>query len=158
MNSRIHLSLCAWLVILTLSSCQKKDKLDLDAPLIQLDASGTFPTTCTELQRGKEYTFQFTFSDQVSLGSYSIDIHHNFDQHSHSTETSSCTFDQKKQAQTPFLFIQAGEISEGTTTYTAKVQVEIPENVDTGDYHLTVQVTDRAGWSSRKGLSVKIVR
>lgn len=158
MKSRMYLTLSVCLVTLVFGSCQKSDKLDLEAPVIHLEAAGTFPISCTELQLGKRYTFQFTFTDQVSLGSYSIDIHHNFDQHSHSTETLSCAFDEKKQAQTPFVFIQTGEVPAGSTTYTANLEVEIPENVDTGDYHVTVQVADRAGWSSRKGLRVKIVR
>jgi len=34
--------------------------------------------------------------------------------------------------------------------------ISIPANVDTGDYHFTIRVTDAAGWQSFEGISVKI--
>ena len=39
----------------------------------------------------------------------------------------------------------------------ASVDIDIPENIDTGDYHFMVRLTDKAGWQQLKGISLKIV-
>jgi hypothetical protein len=41
--------------------------------------------------------------------------------------------------------------------YDAYVDIPIPDDIDTGDYHFVVRVTDAAGWQSYKAFSVKIL-
>lgn len=144
------------ILLLWLVSCQKDADIDQEVPEILLEAGGTFPLQCTDLQRGESYEFQFTFRDQVALGSYSLDIHHNFDQHTHSTELLSCAYDPKKVPVQPFVFIRDYSIPAGAKDFTARVSLTIPSDVDPGDYHLMVKLTDQAGWSTMKGLSIKI--
>jgi hypothetical protein len=33
----------------------------------------------------------------------------------------------------------------------------VPEDVDTGDYHFLIKVTDKEGWQAIRGLSIDII-
>ena len=44
----------------------------------------------------------------------------------------------------------------GKRSFTARIDIPIPADVDPGDYHFVVRVTDRAGWQQLKAMSVKI--
>ena len=50
------------------------------------------------------------FTDNAELGSYSINIHNNFDHHSHSTEVEECNMDPVKEPVNPYVFIQDYDI------------------------------------------------
>lgn len=144
-----------------LTSCTDTD-IDDVKPIIDLSVEGTFPRNCDTLYLGKTFTFRATFSDNEQLGGFSIDIHQNFDHHSHSTEVTACTFSPVKEPVNPFQYTMDFEIPEGLTTYVAEVEIEIPAEdsegaIDPGDYHFFIHLTDRVGWSAEKGLSVKLV-
>ena len=36
------------------------------------------------------------------------------------------------------------------------MEIKVPENVDSGDYHFMILLTDEEGWQTIKGLSIKI--
>ncbi len=141
-----------------LISCTNED-LDDEYPVIDALYEQTFPQNCDTIYRGESFQFQARFTDNKELGAYNIDIHNNFDHHSHSTEVSECTLDpEKTPTDDVFLFISDNlEIPEGLTSYVATYEIEVPENVDTGDYHFFLTLTDRRGWETRRGLSIKIV-
>jgi hypothetical protein len=112
---------------------------------------------------GESFTFRVLFSDNVELGSFSIDIHHNFDHHSHSTEVTECQLDPKINPDNPFVFIQDYTIPAGSKSYETNLSISLPSgNVgvlfDEGDYHFFISLTDKEGWSAQKGLSIKILR
>ncbi|NGM65392.1 DUF4625 domain-containing protein [Sphingobacterium sp. SGR-19] len=141
------------------SSCEKDNDettVDNDAPVIDLSGDA-FPVQCSTLKRGETFTFKTKFSDNVELGTYSIDIHHNFDHHSHSTEFEECDLQPKKDPVKPFLFIKSYDIPSGQKTYEAVQQIEVPADIDPGDYHFMVSVSDHVGWNTIKGLSISIV-
>jgi hypothetical protein len=101
-------------------------------------------------------------SDNVELGSYSLEIHHNFDQHAHSTEVEVCVMDPKKTPVNPFQTIRDFEIPAGITDYTVDQVIILPASdgegpFDPGDYHFFISLTDREGWSMQKGISIKIL-
>ena len=82
--------------ICILWSCEKDDEtVDNDAPVIDLSADA-FPVQCSTLKRGETFTFKTKFSDNVELGTYSIDIHHNFDHHSHAPSLKNVICNLKK--------------------------------------------------------------
>ncbi len=114
------------------------------------------PVSCQVFERGKSYTFSATFTDNQELGSYSFDFHDNFNHHSHGTSEENCTLDPIKKSENPFELVKIGTIPSGLKEYKAADTFEIPNNVDTGDYHFTVNLTDKAGWSTIKRISVKI--
>jgi hypothetical protein len=136
-------------------SCEKEER-DTELPLINMSGAEHFPHNCDTIYTGESFTFRALFTDNFELGSYSIDVHHNFDHHSHSTELSDCPMDPDKAAVNPFLYINQFEIPGGLREYSASQVIEIPKGVDTGDYHLMVRLTDKTGWQAINGISIKI--
>ena len=77
-----------------LSSCSSEEG-DLRKPVIEtLDDS--FPTNCQVYVKGGVIPFHYAFTDDVELGNYNIEVHNNFDHHTHSTEAGDCPFDPVK--------------------------------------------------------------
>lgn len=140
-----------------LLSCSKDSEItDTEYPVIAISDADTFPVQCSTIARGETFTFRTKFSDNVALGSFSLDVHHNFDHHTHSTEVDDCKLDPVKIPEDPFLYIASFDIPDAPQTYDASVEITVPTDVDPGDYHFMIRVTDREGWQTMKGLSVKI--
>ncbi|KEO75474.1 DUF4625 domain-containing protein [Anditalea andensis] len=131
------------------------EMIDTEYPEILLHQDA-FPIQCSTINKGETFTFRAFFHDNVQLGSYSLDIHHNFDHHTHSTEVEECDLDRIKVPEKPFLFIRNYPIPEGLREYPASTEIEVPEDIDSGDYHLMIRVTDKEGWQTMIGLSIKI--
>nr|WP_121270993.1 DUF4625 domain-containing protein [Pedobacter schmidteae] len=145
------------ILIILLGSCSKdKESIDTAYPIIDNSASDAFPKQCSVLKRGEKFTFRATLTDNVQLGSVSIDIHHNFDHHTHSTEIDDCGMEPKKVPVKPFLLIQNFPIPAGQKTYQLNTELNIPSDIDPGDYHFMIRLTDKEGWQTIKGLSIKI--
>jgi hypothetical protein len=100
--------------------------------------------------------FRARLSDNKELGSVSIDIHHNFDHHTHSTEVESCSMDPIKTPVKPMLLLQSFPITPGNKTVETQEEIQIPADIDAGDYHFLIRLTDKEGWQTIKGLSIKI--
>lgn len=137
-------------------SCDDADK-DLELPGIDLSAADAYPQNCVSVYRGESFEYRFLLTDNVELGSYSIEMHHNFDHHTHSTSPVQCQFDPVKRAVKPFIFINDVAIPRGKTNFLATGTIAIPMDVDTGDYHFMIRVTDSTGWQTFRGLSMKIL-
>lgn len=146
----VMLFLC-WIFI----ACSK-DTADKEYPVIDLAYAQAFPVQCSEISRGETFVLKARFTDNVALGSFGVDIHNNFDQHSHSTEVQACAMDDKKEAVNPFVYIRSLDIAGNPQTYEASLEINVPADVDPGDYHLMIKVTDREGWMTMRGLSIKI--
>ncbi len=153
---RLQLIITLVICSAVLLSCLKEERDD-ELPEIIMSGAGHFPKNCDTLYLGESFTFRARFTDNVELGSYSIDIHHNFDHHSHSTEMSDCPLDPKKTPVNPFLFIEQYDIPEGKKEHDVNQVISIPADVDYGDYHLMVCLTDKTGWQAIKGLIIKIL-
>ena len=149
-------------LLLIFNSCEKGEEIDKEKPSIDLTIQGAFPVNCDTLYFGEAFMLKVKFTDNVELGSYSIDIHNNFDHHSHSTEVTECSLGPVKDPVNPFTFIQDYAIPEGLKEYETNVSITLPsENAnglyDEGDYHFFISLTDKEGWSAQKGLSVKML-
>lgn len=143
--------------ILFLGSCKKDEKsVDTEYPTIDISAADAFPKQCSEVKRGETIVFKALLKDNVKLGSFSLDIHHNFDHHSHSTEVSSCNMEPVKTPVNPFLYIKSFTIPSGLASYEAKAEIPVPSDIEPGDYHFMILLTDAEGWQTIKGLSIKI--
>ena len=141
-----------------ISSCSSDNAaIDTEYPVIDITGTGAFPIQCSTIERGKTFTFKATFNDNVELGSYSLDIHHNFDHHTHSTEVTTCETEAVKKPVNAMLFINNYTIPKGVKNYEATAQITIPADVDPGDYHFMIRLTDKEGWQTLKGLSIKIL-
>ncbi|RZL39215.1 MAG: DUF4625 domain-containing protein [Pedobacter sp.] len=145
------------LVAVAFAACKKdENEVDTTYPEIDLSIAGASPVQCAEVLRGQKFTFKARFSDNVALGSYSLDVHHNFDQHNHTTEVNACTQDAKKAPVKPFLFIRDFTIPANSKDYVATAELDIPSDIDPGDYHFLIRLTDKEGWQTIRGISIKI--
>lgn len=149
----------SFFVLIVLAGCSKdeKPKVDTEYPVIDVSAEAAFPKQCSEVRRGETFIYRAQFSDNLALGSSSIDIHHNFDQHTHSTELEECIMEPKKTAVNPFKLIKTFPIPEGVKTYQVQEEILIPADADPGDYHFMIRLTDKEGWQTIKGLSIKVI-
>jgi hypothetical protein len=140
------------LFAVALLSCGGSDEKDMQKPEIQISV----PQNCAELRCGESLTFTAHFTDNVELGSYNLEIHHNFDHHSHSTDSDDCEPEAAKTPLNAWVFNQAYPIPAGSRTFDADVEIPIPADIDEGDYHFMVRLTDRSGWQQLAAKSIKI--
>ena len=150
------------LLFAVFNACNNQETDD-EKPEIDLTIADVFPVNCDTLYFGEDFTVKVLLKDNVELGSYSIDIHNNFDHHSHSTEVTSCEMWLVKTPVNPFVFINDFDIPEGSSEYLTFEVITIPTGdgngeFDEGDYHFFVSLTDKEGWSTQKGLSIKMLR
>ena len=154
------------LVVLSilLNACQDDEKptIDTEKPLIDLTILDAFPTSCDTLYFDEPFIVKALLTDNVELGAFNIDIHNNFDHHTHSTELEQCTLGAVKTAENPYVYIQDYTLPV-TNVFTTDVSMTIPSSdgidlYDEGDYHFQIRLTDKEGWSTMKGLNVKLLR
>ena len=154
------------LVVLSilLNACQDDEKpmIDTEKPLIDLTILDAFPTSCDTLYFDEPFIVKALLTDNVELGAFNIDIHNNFDHHTHSTEFEQCTLGAVKTAENPYVYIQDYTLPV-SNEFTTNVSMTIPSSdgtdlYDEGDYHFQIRLTDKEGWSTMKGLNVKLLR
>lgn len=146
------------LAAIMLNSCSSDNaETDTEYPVIDITGQNAFPVQCSTITRGQKIFFKAKFTDHTALGSYSLDIHHNFDHHTHSTEVNNCETDPVKKAINPMLFIKSVAIPGDVKAYDATTEIMIPADADPGDYHFMIRLTDKEGWQTIKGLSIKIL-
>ncbi len=140
-------------------TCSSDDDNERDEtkPEITVNYDGGFPQSCAQLKRGETYNFRAMVTDNRELAAYSLDIHHNFDHHTHDDQDKDCKRDSKKEAVNPMIFMENYSIEEGLTTYEINIEITIPDDVDTGDYHCAYSVTDKTGWQGRTSIDIKII-
>ncbi|CAM3752701.1 DUF4625 domain-containing protein [Sphingobacterium prati] len=155
--NRISRSLLMLFFLTSVIACKKEnERIDEEKPKIDLTAESAFPKQCSQIKRGESFNFQMHLSDNVALGSYSIDVHNNFDHHSHSTEVEECTLDPIKRPVKPFSIVKTMDIPGQPKDYVAQLKIDVPLDIDPGNYHFMVQVTDQSGWSTQRGISIRI--
>jgi hypothetical protein len=143
------------IVLLAVFSCSKNE-IDDKAPVIDMSFAGAFPQNCDTVYIGESFILRALFTDNVALGQYNVDIHHNFQHHAHSTDFVECEMDPQKTAVNPFLLIKTFEIPENIREFYTAAEIFVPEGVDPGDYHLFLSLTDREGWQAVRGIGIKI--
>ena len=179
MRKNIILGLMMTVVcVCTLSfvACGDDDDKDMTAPVIvsETAANPSFvanPINCQEYHPGEVIPFNYIFEDDVELGSFNIEVHSNFDHHSHSTEAddhdhegAECEeHDHEHAGETEeteegeaWYYNKDYSIPAGLQTYEARVDIPIPANAKHGAYHFMVKLTDKAGFSTHKALSILI--
>jgi hypothetical protein len=155
MMKKIYLSLT---LLCALCACSSSDdEKDMTYPVINTIDIVAIPTDCDVFKPGDVIPVSFLFTDDTELGSYNIEIHHNFDHHTHSTSSVECSMEEKKSAVTPWVYNQDFAIPAGQRTFTARHDIKIPADIDTGDYHFMVRLTDRAGWQQLHAVAIKIL-
>ncbi|WP_294823495.1 DUF4625 domain-containing protein [uncultured Flavobacterium sp.] len=141
------------------NACSGDDASSTDdvKPTIDTSVTGAFPTSCATIARGGILPFKALFKDNAELGSYSISIHNNFDHHSHDTEVDACPFDPVKAPVNPWQQTLTFTIPANSREFTAEQQIQVPHDIDPGDYHFMIQLTDAQGWATMRGISIKVI-
>ncbi len=130
---------------------------DMTPPEITKDSITGSPIDCQVFQRGDIIPFNYIFNDNFELGSYNIEIHQNFDHHTHTSSSSvECEMDELKTSVNPWVFNNDYSIPKGKTVYAARQDIAIPNGIDVGDYHFVIRVTDKVGWQSMCAVAIKI--
>ncbi|WP_252730273.1 MULTISPECIES: DUF4625 domain-containing protein [Flavobacteriaceae] len=140
-------------------ACSSDDHLEIDEekPTISVNYTEGFPQGCALLTRGETYNFRALVTDNSQLAAYSIDIHHNFDHHTHDDQVTECSLEEIKTAVNPLIFVENYNIEGSLTNYEINVSITIPNDIDIGDYHCAYSVTDKTGWQSRTSVDIKII-
>ncbi|PZD77393.1 DUF4625 domain-containing protein [Mesonia sp. K7] len=118
-------------------ACSSDDDSGLDnqAPSIEIHE----PTTDQVFELGSELHLDIELEDNVELASYKVEVHNNFDGHTHD-RSSNVT-----NASEPWSYSQTFEIEAGKTSYSVLEMIAIPADVLEGEYHLEIFAIDTAG-------------
>lgn len=146
-------ALVTLLAVFLFFGCEEEPITDLEKPAIEL----IFPQSCDTIYIGESFTLRTLLSDNEKLSSYSVELHNNFDQHGHSTESVACDLDEAKAPVNPFYYRESYEINGEPGEFTTNLAIEIPDGVDEGDYHVNISVIDKSGWQTFRIVSVKIL-
>lgn len=147
------------MLLCALSACSGSDdevQMDMQQPVISDQGITANPIDCQVYHRGEVIPFHYVMTDDQELGAYNIEVHNNFDHHTHSTTSVECPMDAQKQPQNPWVYNHDFSIPAGQNRYEARVDIEIPADIDPGDYHFMIRLTDRAGWQQLHAVAIKI--
>ena len=138
------------------------DAKDMTYPVISAEGITANPIDCQVYQRGTVIPFHYIFTDDTELGAYNIEIHTNADHHTHSTSSVECEEDEDEHehehtAVNPWVYNQDFTIPAGQRTFTARHDIKIPADIDAGDYHFMIRLTDCAGWQQLHAVAIKII-
>lgn len=126
-------------------SCSDDDG-DTTAPVINLKA----PVEGAVLKIGSDVHFDLELLDNEMLASYKVDIHNNFDSHTHSKASNS------DNDTAPFAFQKSWDVSGLKKTSIHHHEIIISENATPGKYHLVVYCTDAAGNESHIARNIEL--
>ena len=144
-------------LLCALSACSSSDdEKDMLPPVITDLGITANPIDCQVYQRGETLPFHYVFTDDTELGNFNIEIHNNFNHHTHSNSSVECAMDDKKNPVNPWVYVKDFNIPDGQSRYDAQVDIPIPADIDPGDYHFMVRLTDKAGWQPLKAVAIKI--
>ena len=152
-------TICSIMLLCALCACSGSDdevQKDMQQPVISDQGITANPIDCQVYHRGDVIPFHYIMTDNQELGAYNIEIHNNFDHHTHSTTAAECPIDAQKQPQNPWVYNCSFYIPNGQRQYEARHDIEIPADIDPSDYHFMIRLTDRAGWQQLHAVAIKI--
>ncbi|MFO7721139.1 MAG: DUF4625 domain-containing protein [Gillisia sp.] len=151
MNIKFNSILTLIVAAVFLTSCSSDDDArDTEKPTISIME----PHNDEEIAPGGELHFEAIFTDNVALASYKIEIHDDFDVHTHSILKSSDNLN-------PWSFEQVFQIPAGQRSFEAVHHIDIPtmingQAISEGTYHLGIYVTDTSGNEEQAFLTIHI--
>jgi len=141
--------------MLAMAACDNSDR-DMTPPVISEDGVVAQPVECDSYMRGDTIHFCYRLTDNDELGRFNLEVHSNHDHHTHSTSSVDCELDPVRQAVNPWVYNQDFDIPAGSSDFVAEADIPVPADVDTGDYHFMVRVTDRSGWQQLRSMAIKL--
>ena len=132
------------------------DVIDNEKPKITAEGIEASPLDCEVYQKGQTIPVRYLLKDNIGLGNYVIEIHQNFDHHTHGTSSTNCDLDADKEPINAWIFFKTYEIERQPKSYTVSQDIKIPTDIDSGDYHFMIRLTDISGWQEIKAIAIKI--
>ncbi len=111
-------------------ACEEENEVDVTAPTITL----MDPVFGEAFDAGGDIHFEALFEDDVALATYNINIHNNFDGHTHGRVLSAFSYNQS--------FDLTGRTDD------VHVDIPVPAEAIAGPYHFIVEAIDAAGNST----------
>ena len=140
-----------------------------------IDEGSFLPADCDIYYTGDTMQVHFVCSDDTEPGSFNIEIHNNFDHHTHGTSAVDCDEEEGGEhehdeeehhgedeshdhgmVEGARVFSRDYAIVRGKTSDTIDVAIPVLTGVSEGDYHFMLRLTDRAGWQSIKAVAVHL--
>ncbi|MBR1878804.1 MAG: DUF4625 domain-containing protein [Paludibacteraceae bacterium] len=168
MKKNIILLFALGAMIIGFAACEKTAK-DLTPPVI--DEAGFLPADCDIYYLGDTIQVHFVCSDDTELGNFNIEIHNNFDHHTHGTSSVDCDGEEgddhhhdgdeeheheHEAVEGAWVFNQDYAIVRGLSSDTVDIAIPVPADVLEGDYHFMLRLTDRAGWQTLKAVAIHL--
>ncbi|MBR1923505.1 MAG: DUF4625 domain-containing protein [Paludibacteraceae bacterium] len=167
MKKCIFIFLTFSVMIIGFAACENSTK-DTTPPVI--DSASFLPADCDIYYAGDTIWVHFICSDDKELGSFNIEIHSNFDHHTHGTSSTTCEEDEHHDEEEDnhdeehnhdaeegaWIFNEDYTMARGMMRVTVDHLIPIPEDAAEGDYHFMVRLTDRAGWQTIKAVAIHI--
>lgn len=128
-----------FIVALLFASCSDDEVIDTEKPAIIVHE----PHQEDAFAPGSELHVEASFTDNEELAAYKIEIHEDFDEHTHAILKTSHDLN-------PWNWEETFPIAAGLNSYDAVKHFQIPTEVNgmpisEGAYHLGIFVTDRSG-------------
>ena len=134
--------LLAGLFLACSDSDPEADNADTERPVVRIVTSSPLATESVICNAKEDFVIQaitgetisidLEFEDNRNLSQYKIDVHNNFDCHSHG-----------RVAASSWQVLTTKDISG--SSYTVTENLEVPEDALAGDYHLQIQCLDELG-------------
>ena len=173
MKKYIYMSLTTALILGLWTCGDDNEPKDMTPPSITDTGITCNPINCQVYHPGDLIPFRYVFEDNAELGNFNLEVHNNFDHHSHSTEGqdhnhngSECEEDEDHDhehgeeeehgEEHAWVYNRSFPIPSGLKSYTASIDIPIPEDAAHGDYHFMIRLTDQAGWQQIKSIAIKI--
>ncbi len=140
MKTLLRTFLPLFLAVLVFTSCSDDDTvIDTEKPVIAVHE----PHAEDGFAPGSELHIEATFTDNVELASYKIEIHDDLDEHTHAITKSSHDLN-------PWSWEKDFTIPAGNTSFEAVHHIDIPTEfnekpISEGAYHVGIYVTDTSG-------------
>lgn len=148
--------------------CENKSK---DTVPPQITEATFLPADCDIYYLGDTLLVHFDCSDDTELGNYNIEIHNNFDHHTHGTSDVDCDEvegeehhheegeeheHEHEHVEGAWVYNQDFAIERGKKAATIDLAIPVSEDVKEGDYHFMLRLTDRAGWQAIKAVPIHL--
>ena len=170
MKKFLYMSLAMALIPGVLACGDDNEPQDMTPPEITDTGITCNPVNCQVYHPGEVIPFRYVFEDNVELGNFNLEIHNNFDHHTHSTEGqehghggSECEANHQEHEEgeghgeeNAWVYNHSFSIPAGMKSYKASVDIPIPADAAHGDYHFMIRLTDKAGWQQIKSVAIII--
>ncbi len=137
-----------------LHSCNEQK--DLTPPTIC--EADFLPADCDIYYLDDTIYVHFVCEDDAELGNYNIEIHNNFDHHTHGTSSVDCDEEQHEHGNVEKAWVYNHDfaIARGMKNETVDLKIPVPADAAEGDYHFMLRLTDRAGWQTLKAVAIHL--